>query len=255
MRKGDPDFLLLAETAGESISTIADKLEKSEFWVARVLSRETRCTAAEAGRIAEILGTDPLHTSSLTARRDRPRWPLRVVKSRFFDRVVTGSVVLVVALVVEHAFGTFTLRRERALAVSNVNSQFLIDRYTQAKDDFVALLVQLESARQAIGEDVNAPEAKAAARGVQTLSNRLEVDIGVIASAHPSTESPAATFTEALRAVTVDLIDQRTPADYDDKVRQLMTRFFELGNACQKAMVQTVEAELQQVDDGRLLSW
>ena len=255
MATGDPDFLMLAEGADESISSIAEKLGKSEFWVARVLGRETTCSPAEAGQIAEIIGTDPLHTSSLTVDRDRPRSPVRIMGLRVFDKVVICVLTLFVALTVEHVFGTFTLKRERALAVSNVNSQFLIDRYTQAKNDFVALLLQLESARQAIDEDINAPEAKMAAKGVQTLRNRLEVDIKVISSAHPYAESSAKTFVQSLQAVTDDLIDRRIPTDYDEQLNLLRTRFFELSKACQEAMVQTVEEELQEVEDGRFLPW
>ncbi len=257
MRMSDPDLLTLAETAGETISSIAAKLEKSEFWVARVLGCKTTCTPAEAGQIAEILGTDPLHTSGLTVPQDPPRSRLSVVGLQVFDRVLIGALALFVALTVEHNFRTFTLKRERALAVSNVNSQFLIDRYTQAKTDFVALLVQLESARQVIAPDtINTSQAQSAAKSLQSITNRLEVDINVIAAAHPRTKIPAAAFTKTLRLVTGNLIDLRPPpTNYDHNVSLLRTQFFDLSNASQQAMVQTVEAELLEVEDGRFLWW
>ena len=253
MTTDDPDFLMLAEAAGKSISSFADELQKSEFWVARVLGRKTNCTPSEARRIAEILGTDPVHTLSLTVRQTRPRSPVVVVGVQVLDRVVIGALALFVALVVEHTFGSFTLKRERALAVSNVNSQFLLERYTQAKTDFVALLVQIESVRQANDEEVNTPEAYAAASNIQTLRNRLAVDIDFMATAHPHTKNSAATFTAALLDATDELVERRMPADYGGKVNLLRKRFFEFSNACQEAMVRTVETELREIEDGRFL--
>lgn len=255
MKASEPDLLLLAETAGETISSIADKLEKSEFWVARVLGRETTCSPIEAGHIAEIIGTDPLHTSHLTVNQNPPRSPLKTMGMQILDKVVIGALALSVALVVEHNFGTLTLKRERALAVSNVNSQFLVDRYTQAKSDFVALLVQLELARQATTANVNAPAARSAGESVQVLRNQLEVDINIMAAVHPLTRARAVTFVETLRAATQALIDRRVPTDYDEKVSLLRTRFFEFSTACQQAMVEIVEAELQEVEDGRFRWW
>ena len=253
MKKSDPDFLQIAQAADQGISTIARELGESEFWVARVLGRQVSCSPGQAARIATLLKLDPECASSLVVPTDPPQSTLAVVVRQVFDKVVIGGLALIVALTVQSEFATFALSRERALAVSTVSSQFLIDRYTQAKTDFVALLVQLESARRLIRDNMNTDQAKAAATGVETLRNRLEVDVNVIASAHPSTKTSVDQFAEALQGVTDALIDRRLSAGYEDRLSLFRTRFFELGSACQDAMVETVEEEWQKVDERRRL--
>lgn len=255
MATRNQDYLLAVEAAGKTFADLAVELEQTEMWLARVLTGTASCTPAQAARIAELLGIDSERTASLvnleTPGPDPSPW--KKLGEQLLDKVLIGAAALVVALIVQQQFATVTIGRERALAVSNVRSQFLIERYTQVRSGFAGLLAQLEDTRRLIDDDINSDEARRAAEAVGTMATRLEVDANVIASAHPDTTAAVEAFKTALRRATEDLAVRTLPADYESRLAAFRRQFFALGDACQAALVDTVEGELEQVEERRLL--
>ena len=248
-RKGQdtPDFLLLASAANETVSSLARALEKDEIWLTRVLVGQKTCTAEEAAAIVELVGVDPEWASYLVSRPEiKPRrWA--DILDKFFDKVVLGVIALAITLLIQYQFNSFTLNRERAVAVSNFRSEFLLDRYAQARNNFVNLLTKLEQARRDYIQDPNSPTSLGRPSELQSLITQIDVEIGIIASAHPSTKNSAESLTRAMHTATSELLDRSIPEDFQHKVDMFRGSFFDFGGTCQQALVQTVETELEAV--------
>ena len=246
-RDASPDFLLLAEAAGQTVSSLAEALEKDEIWVARVLAGQQTCTVGEAAIIAGRINVDPACACHLVSRPQPRSSKWREFFDTFFDRVILGAIALGVALLVQYQFNAFTLSRERAVAVSNFKSEFLLDRYAQTRTDIAALLVNLEQARSSIATDKNSPPSLAWPARLNGLVTEIEVDIGIIASAHPATRASSNALVESMHAATRDLVDRNVPERFPTLVEDLKARFFEFGEACQLALIDTVGDELDAV--------
>lgn len=250
-----PDFLLAAESAGVAISQIAAAMDKSEFWVSRVLAGRTNCSTAEAAQIADLLNLDPARTNSLVKAPESPQSTLwDRLPAQILDKIVVGTLALIIGLYLQHGFNRASLRTERALAVSNTRSSFLEVRYDQVESDFVDLLVQVASARTARTSptfNLNSEGAKAAAEQIESLRDRIEVYVDTISSIYSTTSTSGKALTTSLEDVAAPFIARtEVPNGLDQRIDTARRAFVEFSGSCQVALVGTVTDEFDRVTTG-----
>jgi hypothetical protein len=233
-----------------SFQKIAEYLNKSEDWVVQVFLGLQFCSSTEAEKLAEIMDVDALLLLSEIGGKPKESSFLKVFFLQVIDKVVIGTIALIIALSVQHKYQEFSLKREKAIAVSNLNSSFLNSHYKQLEEKYFELMLLTDDIIRSLKINPahrNKPENKNSARNVEVLSQYIESIIDVISRSSEDKEITGKALNKSIKLFTSSLITLNLEPDIGTRKQQLQKDFSGYSTAIQNALIQIVNSEIDTV--------
>lgn len=133
-------YPLIRET-GKSTSEISSANGQSETWLFEVLSGKESCTAAQLEQLADILKVTPEYLKYLIKNTElNQESGFSKIMWLLLDKVVIGFVVLAIALGIQWHYEKYATQRDKAVAASNLQSDYFKKTFSTFQSSFVSLL-------------------------------------------------------------------------------------------------------------------
>jgi hypothetical protein len=236
-------------------SQIAQEMNRSETWLFDVFWCETDCTDKELDELAVILKVKPKYLSGLLKKKNTKKESyLSKAAWLIFDKVVIGLVVLLVALTVQWQYENFSLKREKALSVSNLKSDYVTGNYSKLQSSFITILAISDGliASLSLGENKGEEHLEKVAQII-----KLETEIQLYVELLKTNDDLQASgsillnsitlFTKRLKSLSPDSETSRTRKSLE---KEFSTFSFEV----QKLLIAVSNNEVDNIIKGRLLN-
>jgi hypothetical protein len=137
----DRKILEISCKVNKSLCQIAQEINRSEKWLLDLFMGDIDISDTELKSLAITLNTKPESLKILFNKRHSKEESFTAKAAwLIFDKVLIGAVVLFIALTVQWQYENFSLKREKALSVSNLKSDFVKGNYAQLQSSFISIL-------------------------------------------------------------------------------------------------------------------
>lgn len=135
------EIFSLIRATGKTTAEISSENGQQEGWLFEVLSGKRNCTSVELEKLATTLKVSREYLNFLISNtKSSKSSDISKIKWLVLDKVVIGFFVLSIALGTQWQYEKYATQRDKAVAASNLTSEYLKKNFSMFQSSFVSLL-------------------------------------------------------------------------------------------------------------------
>ena len=225
-----------------TISDLSSELEKPEGWIIEVFSGQRICPTPECSKISNLLNID-MKIVNIALNEDKTSFWGDMLKL-VLDKLVFGTIAVLVALYFQGQFEEFSIERNKAAAASNLSSSFYSSRFKEIESLYVEMLIASEVLNKGILLNKDSPNNVDFANRLSEKFEKLITLINLAYISNESIEKESRELLDSMESMMDKLLVNEYDADLERKKTNLHKSFESFLTLYQNIVINLVRNEM-----------